>query len=92
VNWTSKLRSEAGHLPFIQKEKEFSDFTYYDTCEYMKEMLRLHDAETDLSSSSNTTIYHLEVKTTTGSCDEPCFVSQNQVDMVGVGFIFPLRL
>lgn len=29
--------------------------------------------------------YHLEVKTTQGSCGDPFFVSQNQVDMVSFG-------
>lgn len=28
--------------------------------------------------------YHLEVKTTTGASSEPCFVSQNQLNMVSL--------
>ncbi len=87
MNWTSKLRSEAGHPRFTQREKEFSDFTYHDASESMKEILRQLDAETEAMWSGNTT-YHLEVKTTSGTCNEPCFVSQNQVDMVCLEIFF----
>ncbi|KAF4454615.1 hypothetical protein FALBO_15799 [Fusarium albosuccineum] len=43
----------------------------------------LQEAGLNLSSEwSGSTTYHLEVKTTAGSCSEPFFVSQNQVNMM----------
>lgn len=49
----------------------------------MKEMLGQLEAQTAAMWSTSTT-YHLEVKTTAGACNEACFVSQNQVDMVSL--------
>ncbi|KAB5583474.1 hypothetical protein GE09DRAFT_302768 [Coniochaeta sp. 2T2.1] len=81
ANWTSKSRFEAGHPPFTEMERDFSDFTYADTSGSMKELLGQLDAETMAIWSRNTT-YHLEVKTTPGACNEAFFVSQNQVGMM----------
>lgn len=49
----------------------------------MKELLR--KARVELNAKwSNSTKYHLDVKTTIGRCSEPFRVSQNQVDLVRV--------
>lgn len=82
-NWTSKLRVEDGHPRFTERERDFTDFTYPDRSGHMKELLR--EAHVELNAEwSNSTTYHLEVKTTIGRCSEPFFVSQNQVDMVRI--------
>lgn len=79
--WTSRLRSEAGHPRFQGRERDFSDFTYVDTSDQMRVMLR--DAGLHPNAAwSNATKFHIEVKSTLGSCAEPMFVSQNQVDMM----------
>src|SRR6478735_5416387 len=80
-NWTSKLRVEAGHPRFTEREKDFSDFTYQDRFGQMKGLLR--EAGIDATDEwSHNTKFHLEAKTTLGPCSEPCFVSQNQLDKV----------
>ncbi|KAF4442132.1 hypothetical protein FACUT_2240 [Fusarium acutatum] len=80
-NWTSKLRVEAGHPRFTEREKDFSDFTYQDRFGHMKVLLR--EAGVDVVADwSHDTTFHLEVKATLGPCSEPCFVSQNQLDKV----------
>lgn len=81
--WTSRLRSEAGHPRFQGLERDFSDFTYVDASGQMRAMLRDVGIETN-AAWSNATKFHLEVKSTLGSCAEPMFVSQNQVDKVCV--------
>ncbi|KAJ3531643.1 hypothetical protein NM208_g6992 [Fusarium decemcellulare] len=79
--WTSKLRVENGHPPFKLPEGQFSDFTYIDHSGQMKVFLQEGGLNLNTEWSSSTT-YHLEVKTTAGSCSEPFFVSQNQVNMM----------
>lgn len=49
----------------------------------MQTLLDLWGLEMKAAWSRSTT-YHLEVKTTTGDYNEPFFVTQNQVDMVGL--------
>jgi hypothetical protein len=81
MNWTSKLRLEAGHPRFTEKERDFSDFTYLDSSEYMRNALQAAGANLPAHWSRSTT-YHLEVKTTLEDCAEPFFASQNQLDKV----------
>ncbi|KAI3575020.1 hypothetical protein IWW34DRAFT_883376 [Fusarium oxysporum f. sp. albedinis] len=78
-NWTSKLRVEAGHPRFTEREKDFSDFTYQDRFGQMKGVLREAGMDVIVEWTHNTK-FHLEVKATLGPCSEPCFVSQNQLD------------
>ncbi|KAM0085838.1 hypothetical protein ACKRZS_001820 [Fusarium odoratissimum] len=80
-NWTSKLRVEAGHPRFTEREKDFSDFTYQDCFGQMKGVLREAGMDVIVEWTHNTK-FHLEVKATLGPCSEPCFVSQNQLDKV----------
>lgn len=77
------MRVEAGHPRFTELEKNFSDFTYLDCSGHMKEVLRQAGIKPNAEWSSTTT-FHLEVKTTLGSCEEAFFVSQNQLDKVRV--------
>ncbi|KAF5689039.1 hypothetical protein FDENT_4541 [Fusarium denticulatum] len=95
-NWTSKLRVEAGHPRFTEREKDFSDFTYQDHFGQMKIFLQEAGVEVVADWSHDTT-FHLEVKATLGPCSEPCFVSQNQLDkvrnaVIGMACIFVLTL
>lgn len=78
-NWTSKLRSEAGYPFFTEDEKDFADFTYLDSSGHMKEVLQAANLDLRGQWSSSTT-YHLEIKTTSENCDDPFFMSQNQLD------------
>ncbi|KAG8157080.1 hypothetical protein KVR01_013070 [Diaporthe batatas] len=78
-SWTSRLRSEAGHPRFQGLERDFSDFTYVDASGQMRALLSDVGIEPH-AAWSNATKFHLEVKSTLGSCAEPIFVSQNQVD------------
>lgn len=91
-NWTSKLRVDAdqNYPPFTQNEGGFTDFTYVDHSWQMKTFLEGSAFGVD-TAWSNTTTYHLEVKTTTGGCGEPFFVSQNQLDMVCVPKVLTWR-
>jgi len=77
------MRKEDGHPRFRQLERDFADFTYLDSSLQMMVLLREAGVELDARWSSMTT-YHLEVKATLDQCREPFFVSQNQVDLVGL--------
>lgn len=80
-NWTSKLRVEAGHPRFAEREGDFADFTYLDRFGHMKEVLR--EAGVYVNAEwSHTTTFHFEVKATLGPCSEAFFVSQNQLGKV----------
>ena len=80
-HWTSRLRVEAGHPRFLERERDFSDFTYPDRFGHMKEALRNAGVDVNAEWSKKTT-FHLEVKATLGPCEEAFFVSQNQLDKV----------
>jgi hypothetical protein len=80
-HWTSNLRAEAQHPRFVGREKDYSDFTYVDGLQQMRTWLDAAGVDID-PSWSDSTCFHLEVKTTTGSELEPAYVSQNQVNMV----------
>jgi hypothetical protein len=75
------MRGDAGYPRFQGLQKSFSDFTYEDRLGLMKETLQKAGVKPNPRWSKSTT-FHLEVKTSLGGCDEACFISQNQVDMV----------
>ena len=80
-NWTSKLRTGDEHPTFTELEKNYADFTYTDRYGRMIEVLR--QAGVNISPGwSSSTKFHLEVKATLGPCQEPFFVSQNQLNKV----------
>ncbi|KAH7302958.1 hypothetical protein B0I35DRAFT_500441 [Stachybotrys elegans] len=80
-NWTSKFRSDAGYPPFDMPEGDFSDFTYIDRDGGMKAYLQSAGLSVN-AAWSNSTTYHLEVKTTVGRCGEPFYMSHNQVALM----------
>lgn len=72
---------ESDHPPFVEKEKNYADFTYVDQSCRLKAYLQEAGLESN-EEWSNSTTYHLEVKSTTGDGNEPFHVSQNQLMMV----------
>ncbi|KAL5344927.1 hypothetical protein ACLOAV_009880 [Pseudogymnoascus australis] len=84
LHWTSRNRNYLHpNSPFTDSEKDYADFTYSDTDGSLTELLVkfgfLHDVETWLSNPPR---YHLEVKSTSESCSEPFYMSNNQVGKV----------
>jgi hypothetical protein len=80
-NWTSRLRTDAGHPHFTKNESKYADFTYKDSSQRMVRVLRNAGVPVSPHWSAKTT-YHLEVKSTTvgsGHSDGPFYVSNNQV-------------
>ena len=75
------MRRDAGLDPFTRLEKDFADLTYLDSQGLMMTVLRKAGVSLD-AGWSNSTTYHLEVKTTLKECDEPYHISQNQLEMV----------
>ena len=83
-HWTSRNRNQIyPNNPFVGQEGDFADFTYQDTGGKLTELLTtlgfIHNAET---WSQRPPIYHLEVKSTTEPCNEPFYMSNNQVEKV----------
>jgi hypothetical protein len=83
-HWTSRNRNQIyPDNPFVEKEGDFADFTYQDTSGKLTELLTtngfIHDVE---AWSESPPIYHLEVKSTPEPCNEPFYMSNNQVEMV----------
>jgi hypothetical protein len=75
---------EAGHPPFTERERDYADFTYIDSEWTLTKLL----SETEFKitdtwpRSSKPPTYHLEVKSTTEKCEEPFYMSNNQVEKV----------
>jgi hypothetical protein len=81
-NWTSGLRTDAGHPDFRKNQSNYADFTYNDRSQRMVRVLKNAGAPVSPHWSARTT-YHLEVKSTTvgsGHTAGPFFVSDNQVE------------
>jgi hypothetical protein len=75
---------EAGHPPFTEQERDYADFTYTDSEWALTKLLpemgfKMADA---WSRSATAPTYHLEVKSTTERCEEPFYMSNNQVEKV----------
>lgn len=80
-NWTSGLRTDAGHPEFRENEARFADFTYDDPSQRMYEVLK----SAGVPVSPKTKTYHLEIKSTpAGAGDDrrPMLVSKYQVGLV----------
>lgn len=84
-NWTSRNRNNAGRSRFTGSEKDYADFTYIDSEGDLTRLLLgngLSIARDWLESLEQAPKYHLEVKATSGRCDETFYMSNNQVKMV----------
>jgi hypothetical protein len=79
--------------PFTGSEKEHADFTYPDTNGGLTKLLTEFGFLRDIQIwSSNPPTYHLEVKSTSESCNEPFYMSNNQVDKVSCLRMFCIDL
>lgn len=82
--WTSGLRAEHNEYPpFLPNERDYTDFTYRDHSGAMVRFLQRAGVPI-LPSWSETTTFHLEVKTTPGGWEVPFFVSRYQLEKVGL--------
>ncbi|PYH79083.1 hypothetical protein BO82DRAFT_367207 [Aspergillus uvarum CBS 121591] len=79
--WTSVMREVHGFTKFTKPESHFTDFTFVDTKGEFAQFLRGHGVSFP-DNSSNNTVFHIEVKTTSGGCDEPFYTSHNQFNLV----------
>lgn len=76
------MRAKSGPSGFTGFESSYSDFTLRDTAKEFSDLLRDRgDLYSDRWADSNTT-FHIEVKSTTGACDEPFYMSYNQQNLV----------
>jgi hypothetical protein len=85
-HWTSRNRNQIyPDNPFLGKEGDFADFTYQDTSGKLTELLTTHGFIHDVETwSESPPIYHLEVKSTPEPCNEPFYMSNNQVEKVSI--------
>jgi hypothetical protein len=83
-NWTSRTRSKQGFPRFVEKEKDYADFTYKDTQKCFAKLIKWGalKAANRCFNMDQIITYHLEVKSTDNDCDEPYFMSNNQIEMV----------
>lgn len=82
--WTSKMRSKRGLPAFTGSESCYSDFTLRGMGKEFSEFLRDRGVPySDRWADSNMT-FHLEVKSTTGTCNEPFYMSYNQQNLVSM--------
>ncbi|KAN0099174.1 hypothetical protein V8E51_012949 [Hyaloscypha variabilis] len=81
-HWTSRNRNTVyPESPFRGNEGDYADFTYADTHGEFTRLLARHGFIHNVAPwFSSPPTYHLEVKSTTGSCLDPFFMSNNQVE------------
>lgn len=81
-NWTSNMGAKVKDSRFTGIEKDYSDLTFHDAEGRLTQFFidrGFSEARDWLRSPPK---YHLEVKSTTETCDERFFMSNNQVEMV----------
>jgi hypothetical protein len=85
-HWTSRSRNQMyPNSPFVEREKDFADFTYPDTSRKLTELLMAHGSLQNASHWLSSPItYHLEVKSTPELFSEPFYISNNQVNKVSI--------
>lgn len=83
-SWTSCSRTYFGHEPFEGSEGDYSDFTICDPAigSKLTAWLIRNGKSAAKQLLGQTSTYHIEVKTTTGRCDEPFIMSNSQVEHV----------
>lgn len=68
---------------FRASERDYADFTYRDVHGGLSRLLLRYGFIQDVRHwLTNPPTYHLEVKSTTATCNEPFFMSNNQVEKV----------
>ncbi|KAG4432653.1 hypothetical protein IFR05_011856 [Cadophora sp. M221] len=79
-HWTSRNRNhEYPQSPFADSEKDYADFTYPDNDGELTKLLSNFLSLDVRKWSSNPPTYHLEVKSTSEGCNEPFYMSNNQM-------------
>ncbi|PVH86308.1 hypothetical protein DL98DRAFT_650337 [Cadophora sp. DSE1049] len=79
-HWTSRNRNnEYPQSPFVDSEKDYADFTYPDNDGELTKLLGNFLSHDVRKWSSNPPTYHLEVKSTSEGCNEPFYMSNNQM-------------
>ncbi len=76
------MRSLATETRFTGREGDYSDFTYHDTDGSLTRYFAQEGFQEAQEWLSSPPTYHIEVKSTTEDCNEPFFVSNNQMQMV----------
>jgi hypothetical protein len=89
--WTSNMRVKNGLPAFTGMESSYSDFTLLDTAKEFSTLVLDRDLHADCWAG-NATTFHIEVKSTTGACNEPFYMSYNQQNMVSTLQIFGSRI
>lgn len=88
-NWTSELRIEVPGFDAYQSAS-LSDITYADCKGILTDLV--YGAEKKREWNGRWPIYHLEVKSTTGVCEEPFHMSARQLGIVSFRCINYKRL
>lgn len=80
------MRSHFGLTEFGKPEGKYSDFTIKDRDVSRRITEWLIDGGFALAENwiGENMVYHLEVKTTMGTCDEPFMMTTNQVGLVSI--------
>ncbi|KAL9093859.1 MAG: hypothetical protein Q9165_003782 [Trypethelium subeluteriae] len=81
--WTSRSRSLYGLPTFSERERDYSEFTVSDSSvtQAITNWLTLSGFTEANAWDGREMTYHLEVKTTTGECNDPFMMSNNQLDL-----------
>ncbi|KAK4979511.1 hypothetical protein LTR66_010479 [Elasticomyces elasticus] len=80
-HWTSSMRQRAGLSVFAGCEGEYADFTFDDPTKTLTRYLLEHGCECAEDWLHAPLTYHIEVKATTGGCNEDFHMSSNQLEM-----------
>ena len=91
-NWQSSIRRYVGVLHEYKNEapwsgREISDIMYIGRCLRLQDFLRQNTSHTypqwlDSDIAPHPVQYHIEIKTTSGPCSTPFFMSQNQYKLM----------
>ena len=91
-NWQSSIRHYVGALHEYKNEapwrgREISDIMYSGRCLRLQDFLRQNTSHPyppwlDSDVAPHPVLYHIEVKTTSGPCSTPFFMSQNQYKLM----------
>ena len=86
--WTSDLRTHYGLPAFEDHESHYTDFTITDpdVCDRITQWLIEAENNEAYNLLGKTFTYRMEVKATTGGCDEPFSMSANQYNQVFTHF------
>lgn len=91
-NWQSSIRRYVSILPEYQDEptwtgREISDIMYSGNCPRLMDILRRnttfpYPVWLESATTSTAVHYHIEIKTTSGPCSTPFFMSGNQYTLM----------